>query len=58
MLNALQELLKAQTNRFFESRLHNMQDELEHVDTQLAELNDRRDQILDNIAFCKSRISK
>lgn len=58
MLNALEKILRTQTNRFFQSRLHNMYDELRHVDDQIAELQDQRNQLLDDIDFCESRISE
>lgn len=58
MLNTLQTMLQTQTNRFFYRRIRDMEVELEHVDEQLEELNIRRSQILDNIAFAESRIAK
>lgn len=57
MLNALEKILRTQTNRFFQSRLHNMYDELRHIDDQIEELQTQRNALIDDIDFCESRIS-
>lgn len=56
MKHKLQELLKAQTDRFFLSRLRDNEEELADLDEKIAELNERRRVVQSSADFCKSRL--
>jgi len=55
-MNKLQRLFQGSTKRFYQSRLEDMQAELDHIDEQMAELKARRDVLVVSIDFCEGRV--
>jgi hypothetical protein len=58
MIQGVQNFYKAQTDRFFQNRLRDNEEELADVQEKLDDLNTRKKYLEDSIAFCKSRLNK
>jgi hypothetical protein len=57
IVQGVQNLYKAQTDRFFQNRLRDNEEELADVQEKLDDLNTRKKYLEDSIAFCKSRLN-
>jgi hypothetical protein len=57
IVQGVQNLYKAQTDRFFQNRLRDNEEELADIQAKLDELVDRKIVLEGSIAFCKSRLN-
>jgi septal ring factor EnvC (AmiA/AmiB activator) len=56
MINRLTSLLNYSSKRFFQNRLKDLENELDDVDTRIAELQAEREKIVDQIEYVEDRL--